>query len=562
MTAKQQFIVRDLRLAAEEAGHADKHLRGQIAERLQINASEIESLTVLKRALDARKRHAPTFVYSVVVAVRAADAHHALENAGAVAYEPPRYPRYFFRGEPPAQRPVVVGAGPAGLFAALTLADAGWPAIVVERGQSVDERPRSVSQLYAHGKLNRESNVCYGEGGAGTFSDGKLYTRLGDPRIERFLERLVSLGAPQRIQVDTRPHLGTDRLIGLLRNLRQHLLDLGVEFQFDTKATAFTIKDEGKGEGKGSGTIAGVQTAQGHIDCAAVVLATGHSARDVWLALEATGRIAMEARPFSVGFRVEHPQALIDNIRYGKAHQQLSLPAADYRLRFNDPLSNRGVYSFCMCPGGVVVPTPTEDDALVTNGMSHASRSGRYANSALVVTIDPKDYAGEDLFAGVRFQHDIEERAYALGGGAFVAPAMRVTDFLTDRKPKDVPSSSYRRGLNPVALAGLYPAFVDEALKAGLQTFNQRMRGFVSEEAVLIAPETRSASPIRVLRDDSRQAVGVTGLYPVGEGMGYGGGIVSAAIDGVRSAEALLLKVGAQTEEASVALPHPDAIER
>ncbi len=502
---------------------------------------------VLKRAIDARKRRDPAFVYTVLLEnIDPSLAGRLIQEGIGTAFSSHKATQYKF-SKAPDDRPLVVGAGPAGLFAALMLAEAGWPPIILERGESVEERPGSVATLYSKGELNPESNVCFGEGGAGTFSDGKLYTRIGDSYIEFLLARLVEFGAPSRIRVHTRPHVGTDKLIGILKSMRQHLQSLGAEFHFNEKLEGIRLNADNT-------ALRAVETSKQVLDCRAAILATGHSARDVWGILNDLPAI-LTARPFAVGYRIEHPQQLIDEQRYGFGHRARGLPAADYRLRYTE--GGRGVYSFCMCPGGVVVATPTTFGALVTNGMSHASRSGKFANSALVVTVNPDDFMSQDhgVFSGAVFQRRAEEEAYLRGGGAFVAPALRLSDYVAGKLSHELPATSYRRGLHASVLDGIYPPFVDTALRHALQTFEKRMRGFITQEAKVIAAETRTASPIRVERRPDGQAEGIDGLYPAGEGMGYGGGIVSAAVDGMRAAEALLQSRKARGYEVTLSLP-------
>lgn len=518
-------------------------LHQEITRRLGSQSVDTSGLHIVQRALDARQRP-PRYVYTVDFTVPTALAQRALNKKMAEPASQVVRHRFALPRPWDGPRPVVIGAGPAGLMAALTLAQAGMPPILLERGTPVEERVRDVSKLYRTGELNLDSNVCFGEGGAGTFSDGKLYTRVGDERVRRVMETLVDRGASANILTENRPHIGTDKLVVLLKNWRDLLTSLGVDVRFGAALSGLDIQ---------SGVLRGVKLRDGtSIETHHAILATGHSARDVWEELLRHG-LPLETRPFAVGFRVEHPQAFVDEVRYGRDAEKYELPAADYRLTFNEPGGDkRGVYSFCMCPGGVVVTTPTREGELCINGMSHASRSGRYANSALVVTVGPEDFARagyQGVFAGVQYQEAAEAKAYQAGGGAFVAPASRLADFVAGQVSGELGKTSYRRGIVPADLATLYPAPVITALRAALQDFNRKMRGFVTNEAQLIGVETRTASPVRVPRGEDYQALGAQGLYPSGEGMGFGGGIVSAALDGLRSAEALLEKVGALRQE-------------
>lgn len=523
--------VRDLALAVDAPPQA---LRQSVCRRLKLSPEEIGSLKVARRALDARHRP-PRYVYAVDIGVPEARGQSLVLAGKAELIARTERVRWHLRQAPKGPPPVVVGAGPAGLFAALTLAEGGWPPILIERGRAVEQRARDVSQLYAHGTLDPDSNVCYGEGGAGAFSDGKLHTRVGDARVLRVLEQLIAHGADADILINSRPHLGTDKLIAIIKRIRARLTDLGTTMRFETSLDRPWVRD---------GKLAGLLLQGGErLDTAIAIVATGHSARTVWQHLQDAG-LRLEARPFAVGFRVEHPQALIDRIRYGKAASQMELPAADYRMTHNERRPrHRGVYSFCMCPGGVVVPTPTCPQELCVNGMSHAARSGRYANSALVVSVGPEDFSEAGftgLYAGVAFQQACEQAAFTAGGGQFVAPAMRLDDFVDSKPSTTVGATSYRRGLAVADLRALYPASVIEPLQRAIRRWSRTMRGFVTREATLIGVETRTASPIRVARGQDLQALGVGGLYPVGEGMGYGGGIVSAAVDGIRAAESIL----------------------
>jgi uncharacterized FAD-dependent dehydrogenase len=431
--------------------------------------------------------------------------------------------------------------GPCGLFAAYQLAMRGVPPVVIDRGKPVETRAKDVAGLMGRGEINPDSNLCFGEGGAGTWSDGKLYTRVGGPWIRPILETLVAMGGPERILVDSRPHLGTDKLVKVLKGMRSALTELGCDLKFET--TMKRLHTDGE-------RVRGVELTDGTIiESDHVIFAPGHSARDLYREL-VDQKVAVETKPFAVGFRIEHPQALIDEVQYGRWAGHEELPAAMYELSDSRTDNDGGpsVFSFCMCPGGSVVPTPTRDGEICVNGMSHAARSGKYANSALVASIGTEDFgrlapdaaAGPAVLAGMRAQESIEAAAWRAGGGAFVAPASTLTDFMMDKESDEVRRTTYKRGVQPAELGSLYPGFVIDALKRSVRTFDRTMRGFITSEAVLIGVETRTSAPIRFLRDESTyQSTSHPGLYPGGEGCGYGGGIMSAAIDGIRIAETI-----------------------
>jgi uncharacterized protein len=515
------------------------------AKKLGVGKDAIASCTIVKRSLDAR--HRPTFVYHVEVALEASAKLGRLPTDVQPAPEPGSLaPRKFKVRK--KERVVVIGAGPAGLFCAHRLADAVLEPILLDRGQPVEIRGRDVSGLMHRGELKEDSNICFGEGGAGTWSDGKLYTRVNDVRGRHVLETIVELGGPKEILVAAKPHLGTDRLVALCKAFRARLIEEGCQVRFDSFVDSLVVESTAKGA-----RIRGVRLRGGDvIDADRVVLAVGHSAREMYRHL-AELKVAMEPKPFAVGFRVEHRQELINEIQYGSFAGNEGLPSADYRLavNFGAGEERRGVYSFCMCPGGQVVPSHTLPEGICVNGMSHASRKGHWANSALVVSINPSDFGGfgpidglEDfggLLAGMAFQHEAERRAYQLGGGGFIAPAQRLTDFKAGRATKDVRKTTYKPGVAGADLRSTYPPFVIEALQKALVGFERKMKGFLSEDAVLIGVETRTSAPVQIDRDaETLQSVSMTGLYPCGEGSGYGGGIVSAAIDGLRVAERIL----------------------
>jgi len=531
-----------------EVGEDPELLTERAAERLGLTTADLRTTQVVKRSIDARGRRAPRFVHVLEVEVPAGSVDPDALPHGVSA---PKLPKVTPRPSlgPDAARPVVIGMGPCGLFAAMQLVEAGLRPILLDRGKPVETRAKDVARLMGRGEVNEDSNLCYGEGGAGTWSDGKLYTRVGGEHVRAVLEQLVDLGAPDRILVDGRPHLGTDRLVALLKAFRAALIERGADLRFETRVASIDIEGD---------RVVGVTLSDGtRIDATHVVLAVGHSARGMYRHLAERG-VPMERKPFAAGFRVEHPQALINEIQYGRWAGHEELPAAYYELSANlgSGPSRTGVYSFCMCPGGSVVPTPTREGEVCVNGMSHAARSGRYANSALVVQVDPSAFGPGDandphgaLLAGVAWQQRAEQAAWELGGGAFVAPAQRLTDFLQDRPSSEVRRTTYKRGVAAADLARCYPAPLVEALREAVRRFDRRMPGYLTEDAVLIGVETRTSAPVTILRDrETLQSPAVAGLYPAGEGAGYGGGIVSAAIDGLKVADRLLQGIGAPAE--------------
>jgi uncharacterized FAD-dependent dehydrogenase len=435
----------------------------------------------------------------------------------------------------PAQRPVIVGFGPAGLFAALVLAQMGLRPLVLERGKCVRERTKDTWRLWRNKQLDPESNVQFGEGGAGTFSDGKLYSQVKDPRHlgRKVLNEFVKAGAPAEILYVAKPHIGTFRLVSMVEHMRHEIESLGGEIRFQSRVSGLHIEH---------GRVRGVSLASGEeIAASQVVLALGHSARDTFAMLHEAG-VFMEAKPFAVGFRIEHPQSLIDKARLGPNAGNPLLGAADYKL-IHHARNGRAVYSFCMCPGGQVVAATSEANCVVTNGMSQYSRAERNANAGLVVNVTPADFSGDAThpLAGIAFQRQLEARAFELGGGTYEAPGQRVGDFLAGRASTQLGTvtPSYQPGVHLTDLASALPEFAITAMREAIPAFDRQIKGFALPDAILTGVETRTSSPLRITRGEDGQSVNVKGLYPAGEGAGYAGGILSAGIDGIRIAEAV-----------------------
>ena len=524
------ILVRSLRL---EVGEDVSALKKRAAKKLKIQPNDIKELRLVKRSLDARRKNDIHYTCSAAVSVAGNEARiiARAKTADAAQYEEPVYniPRAVSD-----ERPVIVGFGPAGMFAALVLAMAGARPIVIERGQDALSRKAAVDAFHAGGALNAESNVQFGEGGAGTFSDGKLNTGTHDRRMHWVLRQFYEHGAKESVMYDAKPHIGTDVLIDIVQNIRADIIARGGEVRFSTRMERLILDADKRLTGIELLDISGRHT----LPCSQLILAIGHSARDTFEALNKAG-VPMQPKAFSMGVRIEHRQAAIDAAQYGCARGE-KLPAADYSLNVHLP-DGTSAYTFCMCPGGRVFAAASEAGGVVTNGMSYSRRDGENANSALLVTLHPEDFPDKSVLGGMYWQREIERAAYDYGGSNYLAPAQLVGDFLARRAShgeKGV-APSYRPGVIWGELRDVLPERIYSVLENALPELGKKLPGFDAPEAVLTAPETRSSSPVRILRDEHQRSA-VSGLYPCGEGAGYAGGITSAAVDGMRCAEAVL----------------------
>ena len=506
-----------------------KNLSSIAAKELKTDIKNIKSALLYRKSVDARHKDNIVFCCSLKVELITNEERILQKCNKAVAFNEKRY-MWKKLDNIPQNRPIVVGFGPAGMFAALTLAKAGLKPLVLERGSDVDTRKKQVDSFFNGGSLNLNSNVQFGEGGAGTFSDGKLNTGIKNPRVRTVLEVFNFHGAPEKILIDAKPHIGTDILIDVVKSIRREIISLGGEIRFDTRLDKINIKNN---------TVCSVLANGEEITADTVILATGHSARDTFKMLKDIGA-DMVRKPFAMGVRIEHLQSDINKALYGKFHDSEYLGAADYKL-WTHLKSGRGVYTFCMCPGGEVINASSEQNALAVNGMSYSARDGMNANSALLVNVEPEDFGNDDVLAGCKLQEQIEKKAFCTANGE--VPITTVGEFVFGKEQK---LGKVKPTVKPrycfADFKEIFPSFICESIKEGIFEFDKKIKGFCDEDAVLTAPETRSSSPVRIVRNEEMQSVSFSGLYPCGEGAGYAGGIVSAAVDGITVAEKIIVK--------------------
>lgn len=514
-------------ISAKDSAAFDEALR-----LLKVSSAEIRSIKLYKKSLDARKQNQIQFVSSVIVHFKDSEKEqrlcHKLASSRIIWKEEPVFT--LTKGSLPLKHPIyVAGFGPAGIFCAYLLAKEGYRPVVIERGYDVDRRVQAVNRFWSEGTLDPVSNVQFGEGGAGTFSDGKLTTRISDPRCHYILSLLHQFGAPEEILTKAKPHIGTDKLRGVIKRLREKIISLGGQVLFEHKLERIHLKN---------GSVCAITVNGQTIPTENLVLAVGHSARDTFAMLEEE-RILLEPKSFSVGVRIEHLQQKINEGLYGKAAGNPNLPVGEYQLSYRE--NGRGVYTFCMCPGGMVVPSSSSSESVVTNGMSEYLRNQKNANSAVVVSVGPEDFGAHPL-DGMRFQQRLEHKAFLAGGSSYAAPGACVGDFLSGKSGLSLKQvqPSYALGVVPCELRTLFPSSVSQMLEKGLRLFDRKIRGFAAPDAVLTGVETRTSSPVRITRREDYHSLSCTGLYPCGEGAGYAGGIMSAAADGLRVAQQII----------------------
>ena len=516
-------------------GESKNSILEKACKKLKIKTESVIEYNIFKESLDVRKKEDIFYIYTVDLKVKNENSvikhikNPDIQKAEYTKYEYPKLEKE------PKDRPIIVGFGPAGMFAGLILSQMGLKPIIFERGKNADDRLNDIQCLMDNGILDKNSNIQFGEGGAGTFSDGKLTTRIKNPRCRKVMEEFVKHGAPEEIMYVHNPHIGTDKLVDVVKNIRKDIINLGGEIYFNSTVTGLNIKN---------GEIEGVVVNNKQsFKSSNVIIALGHSARDTFEMLY-NSNIKMEQKPFAIGARIEHSQEMINKAQYGDSKKAEFFGPAEYKLTYTAS-NGRGVYTFCMCPGGYVVPAASEEEMTAVNGMSYYSRNGKNSNSALLVQINTDDFNTNHPLGGLYFQRDIEKKAYKLSGGGYKAPAQRVGDFLgVDYSKDNNVETTYKPGVTFCNLSEIFPHYVTEAMKEAIPAMGRKIKGFDTGGAILVAPESRSSSPVRILRDlKSGESLSVKGLFPSGEGAGYAGGIMSAAVDGIFSAEMVINRI-------------------
>jgi uncharacterized protein len=532
-----QLEIRNIKLPIDSMAKGAKLeldlLKNVAAKKLKIKFKDIVTLKILKKSLDARKKDDIMFIYSVSVDLQEYVKVELTDTKDVFEYNPEKYTDVVSGEGIMANRPIIIGIGPAGLFCGLLLAERGYKPLILERGKDVDSRTKDIALFWKSGEFNEESNVQFGEGGAGTFSDGKLTTRIKDIRCDLVLQRLVESGAPEEILYINKPHIGTDILKKVVKNMRNRIIELGGEVRFSAKVTDIIIeKDKAKGV---------VVNETESIYSEVILGALGHSARDTYQMLFDRG-LSIVQKPFSIGVRIEHPQTMIDEAQYGKNARHSAIGAADYMLTYRSEKTGRSAYSFCMCPGGTVVAAASEKGMVVTNGMSEFARDKQNANSALVVSVTPEDFGSAHPLAGMEYQRMWERKAFEAGGSNYSAPVQWVGDFLSGKASSKLGGvkPSYTPGVKLTDLHLCLPDYVTSTIKEALKVFDNKIRGFARRDALMTGVETRTSAPIRIVRKENMESENIENFYPIGEGAGYAGGIISAAVDGIKTAERII----------------------